>query len=62
MARAEGHGRTVESLCGAANTRMLHPTFTKPKRETVMLVALSGMGKLGIHLEVNELLNKSTIS
>jgi hypothetical protein len=41
---------------------MLHPTFTKPNRETGMLVALSGMGKLGLHLEVNELLNKSTIS
>jgi hypothetical protein len=62
MARARGHGRTMESLCGVANTRMLHPTFTKPKRETGMLVALSGLGKLGIHLEVNELLNKSTIS
>jgi hypothetical protein len=27
-----------------------------------MLVALSGMGKLGLHLGFNELLNKSTIS
>jgi hypothetical protein len=63
MARARGHGRTTkERLCGAANTRMLHPSFTKPNRETGMLMALSGMGKLGIHLEVNELLNKSTIS
>jgi hypothetical protein len=41
---------------------MLHPSITKPKRESGMLVALSGMGKLGLHLEVNELLNKSTIS
>jgi hypothetical protein len=62
MARARGHRRTVGSLCGAVNTRKLQPSITKPKRESGMLVALSGMGKIGLHLGVNELLNKSTIS
>jgi hypothetical protein len=62
MARARGHGRTVGSLCGAANTKKLQPSITKAKRESGMLVALSSMGKLGLHLGVNELLNKSTIS
>jgi hypothetical protein len=62
MARAGGHGRTVGSLCGTANTRMLQPSITKPKKESGMLVALTSMGKLGLHLEVNEVLNKSTIS
>jgi hypothetical protein len=60
MVRTRGHGRTVGSFCGAENTRKLQPTITK--KETRMLVAFSGMGKLGIHLGVNELLNKSTIS
>jgi hypothetical protein len=62
MARARGHGRTVGSLSEATHSRKLQPSITKPKRESGVLVALSGMGKLGIHLGVNELLNKSTIS
>jgi hypothetical protein len=39
---------------------MLHPTFTEPKGETGMLVALAGMCKLASHPGFNELLNKST--
>jgi hypothetical protein len=62
MARARGHRRTVGSLGGAANSRKLQPSITKTKREGGTLVALSGMGKLGLHLGVNELLIKSTIS
>jgi hypothetical protein len=52
----------VGSLSKVTNTRKLQPSITKPKRESGVLVALYGMGKLGIHLGVNELLNKSTIS
>jgi hypothetical protein len=62
MARARGHGRTVGNLYGAANTGKLQPSITKAKRESGMIVALSGMDKHGLHLRVNELLNKSTIS
>jgi hypothetical protein len=41
---------------------VLHPTFTEPKRETGMLVALAGMCKLSSHPRVNELMNKCTDS
>jgi hypothetical protein len=63
MARAGGHRRTTKSRrCGTANTRMLQPDDTKPNRETSMLVELPDTGKLVLHLGVNELLNKSTIT
>jgi hypothetical protein len=62
IARARGHRRTMRSLRCVAKTGKLQPSITKAKRERSMLVALSGMGKLGSYLGVNELLNKGTIS
>jgi hypothetical protein len=61
MAGARGNRRTMISLFSATKTGKLCPSITKAKRERGMPMALSGMGKLGIHLEVNELLNICTV-
>jgi hypothetical protein len=60
MARTRGTGRPKGSSRGTTKSRVLHPTFTKPKRENSMLAMLTGMCKLASHPRVNELLNKRT--
>jgi hypothetical protein len=60
MARTRGTGRAKSSSRGTTKSGVLHPTFTEPKGEKSMHVALTRMSKLASHPGVNELLNKDT--
>jgi hypothetical protein len=53
MARTRGTGRAKSSSRGTTKSGVLHPTFTEPKGEKSMLVALTRMSKLASHPGVN---------